>query len=672
MRQPVIAWPDRYAWLFSAKIFAAAMLAVYISFRIGLPRPYWAMSTCYIVAQPWSGMARAKSIYRLFGTLGGAAVAIALVPNLVGSPVLLVSAMAVWVALCVAASLLIPAPQNYAFLLAGYTAAIVGFPTVDQPDAIFDTAVARALEISTGIMCVLLVESIFPVRAGPRVLAQLDKALADLARLAEHVLAGSLPEGALRAERLLVARDNAALASLIAHLRYEPPSGLNLRAWVPVLHARVRVVPLLLASIADRTEALRAADPAALAALLPMLKAVSVWLRQSVSAPDQTVLDADRILDAIAGAARMGDESTWAGLLRAGLLARLQALVAAWRDSLRARLAIGTQSLPGPDDRVAAAGWPPAHVDPVLTLWSSVAAGLAVLAVCTVWIATEWPEGANAAAWAAIGAALFAHQDDPAASLGKFTVGAVVAVVLTSLYALAILPAISTGFVPLVLALAVLFLPAGAALGSPGLSAWAFPVTMTGATYLALSAHFSVDFPAFANGAFSTVAGVFVAQVAVAVARPAGVAWRLQRLQVADRAALVRAARGAALEDLLATMLNRFDEVAARLPADADPQSSVLIGFRLALSVMELRAVRPGLAPRLGVRVDRVLRHVARHIEAEGAAAPGLRAAVDTALAAAVAERSRPAALALAGMRRAILPLAAAPVLEAPVLARAA
>ncbi len=672
MTQPAMTWPDRYAWLFSVKIFAAAMLAVYISFRIGLPRPYWAMSTCYVVAQPWSGMARAKGIYRLFGTLGGAAVAVALVPNLVDAPALLVTAMAFWVALCVAASLLIPAPQNYAFLLAGYTAAIVGFPTVDQPAAIFDTAVSRALEISTGIMCVLLVESIFPVRAGPRVLARLDKALVDLARLAEDVLAGSLPEAALRAERLLVARDNAELASLIAHQRYEPPSGLNLRAWVPVLHARVRVVPLLLASIADRTDALRAADPAALAALRPLLNAVSVWLRRSVTAPDQAVRDADRLLDGIAGAARMGPDSTWAGLLRAGLLTRLQAMVAAWRDSLQARLAIGTQSLPGPADRVAAAGWPPAHVDMVLTLGASAAAGLVVLAVCTVWIATSWPDGAAAAEWAAIGAALFARQDNPAAALWKFTVGAAAAAILISLYALAILPAISTGFVPLVLALAVLFLPAGAALGSPGLSAWAFPVTLTGATYLGLSAHFSVDFPSFANGALATVAGLFAAQVAVAVARPAGVAWRLHRLQVADRAALVRAARGATLEDLLALMLNRFDEVAARLPADADPQTSVLIGFRLALSVMELRTIRPSLAPRLGVRVDRVLRHVARHVEANGAAAPGLRAALDTALAAAVAEQCRPAALALAGMRRAVLPQAPAPVLEAPVLAQAA
>jgi uncharacterized membrane protein YccC len=133
---------DRRAWLFSAKTFAAAMLAIYVSLRFGLPRPYWAMATCYIVAQPWSGMARAKGLYRILGTLGGVTAAIVLIPNLVSAPPLLALAMASWVALCLMASLLLHPPQNYAFMLACYTAAIVGFPSVDQPNAIFDTAVA--------------------------------------------------------------------------------------------------------------------------------------------------------------------------------------------------------------------------------------------------------------------------------------------------------------------------------------------------------------------------------------------------------------------------------------------------------------------------------------------------------------------------------------------------
>ncbi|HEY3848345.1 MAG TPA: FUSC family protein, partial [Acetobacteraceae bacterium] len=43
------SWRD---WIFSAKTFVGAMLALWIALRMGLDRPYWAMATAYIVAQP--------------------------------------------------------------------------------------------------------------------------------------------------------------------------------------------------------------------------------------------------------------------------------------------------------------------------------------------------------------------------------------------------------------------------------------------------------------------------------------------------------------------------------------------------------------------------------------------------------------------------------------------
>jgi hypothetical protein len=81
---------------------------------------------------------------------------------------------------------------------------------------------------------------------------------------------------------------------------------------------------------------------------------------------------------------------------------------------------------------------------------------------------------------------------------------------------------------------------------------------------------------------------------------------------------------------------------------------------------MELQALRPGLDRRLGLRVDRVLRRVARYFEAgapDGDAM--LRAAIDTALDSAGSGAQR-VALALVGLRRAILPDTPAPQ-SAPV-----
>jgi uncharacterized membrane protein YccC len=63
---------NRHTLLFSANSFAAAMLALYIALALGLPRPYWALTTAYIVSQPLSGAVRSKAVYRVAGTVLGA------------------------------------------------------------------------------------------------------------------------------------------------------------------------------------------------------------------------------------------------------------------------------------------------------------------------------------------------------------------------------------------------------------------------------------------------------------------------------------------------------------------------------------------------------------------------------------------------------------------------
>ena len=158
--------PER--WLFSLKTFAAAMLALSICLWLDLYRPYWAVATVYIASNPLSGATRSKAVFRALGTLLGSAAAILLVPNLASAPVLLVLAMALWSALCLYIALLDRTPRSYVFMLAGYTAALIGFPTVDAPDTIFDIALSRTEEILIGILCAALVSSlVFPRRVGP-------------------------------------------------------------------------------------------------------------------------------------------------------------------------------------------------------------------------------------------------------------------------------------------------------------------------------------------------------------------------------------------------------------------------------------------------------------------------------------------------------------------------
>src|SRR3546814_17598184 len=62
------AMPSAQNYVFAVKAFGAALLALFIAFSIGLPRPSWAMASVFIVSQPFAGMVMSKAIYRIGGT----------------------------------------------------------------------------------------------------------------------------------------------------------------------------------------------------------------------------------------------------------------------------------------------------------------------------------------------------------------------------------------------------------------------------------------------------------------------------------------------------------------------------------------------------------------------------------------------------------------------------
>ena len=182
------SWRD---WMFSIKTFAGAMLALWIALRIGLDRPYWAMATAYIVAQPLTGAMRSKAAYRLLGTLIGAVACIVLVPNLVNAPELLIAALSLWIGGCIYFAVLDRTPRSYVFLLAGYSVALIGFPIVDSPDTVWDVVLSRVEEITLGIVCTTLIGSIvFPRPLGPALTARLDNWMQDAADWTLDMLSG--------------------------------------------------------------------------------------------------------------------------------------------------------------------------------------------------------------------------------------------------------------------------------------------------------------------------------------------------------------------------------------------------------------------------------------------------------------------------------------------------
>ena len=156
-------------WIFAAKTTASGLIALLVSFTFNLDEPYWALLTVFIVAQPQqSGQVLAKSFYRIIGTVIGAAVALFLVALCAQERVLFLGGLALWIGLCTFGSQYARNWAAYAFVLSGYTVAIVGIPgALDAGNAFYD-ATGRVTEISLGIIVaatishVVLPDSLIP------------------------------------------------------------------------------------------------------------------------------------------------------------------------------------------------------------------------------------------------------------------------------------------------------------------------------------------------------------------------------------------------------------------------------------------------------------------------------------------------------------------------------
>ncbi|WP_347904233.1 FUSC family protein [Pseudomonas purpurea] len=150
---------DGVTWVYIFKVLIAAFLTLWLAMRLELPQPRTAMITVFIVMQPQSGQVFAKSFYRFLGTLAGSAVMVALIALFAQNTELFLGSLAIWVGVCSAGAARNRNFRAYGFVLAGYTAAMVGLPALAHPDGAFMAAVWRVLEISLGILCATLVSA---------------------------------------------------------------------------------------------------------------------------------------------------------------------------------------------------------------------------------------------------------------------------------------------------------------------------------------------------------------------------------------------------------------------------------------------------------------------------------------------------------------------------------
>jgi len=639
--------PTWREWLLSAKTFGAALLAFYTALAIGLPRPYWAFATAYIVSNALTGATRSKGLYRVMGTLIGATAAVLVLPLLVDMPILLSLFISVWTGTLLYLSFLDRLPSNYVYMLSAYTLPMIALPMVQAPDQVFPFAVSRSEEILLGIVSASLVSSlILPGKAAPVLQARFKAWLGDAGRWATGLLrseaSGAPRDAATMVSSHRLAADVLALDQFISHLRYDTDSA-DLVRMARELRMRLGLLLPTLSSLSTAVRALRASPGGVPEDLGTKMDAIADWIaaQPSVEADARGEYLQQRLRDL---AREQGPGLSWEDLLRRHVMKRLEGLVQLWRDGQALQRMMGEGRL---DPR-----WLPAyerwtfspsvrHHDRGMQIFSALSVCTITFIASLIWIFSGWSDGAGMVIMCAVVSCFFAAQDEPAPAQMTFFIANTLCLVLGLGLLFVVLPAVHE-FETLALALAPIFLLVGTLLARPAFAVIALGLTVTLATGLGLTDAYNADFGLFVNSSLASMAGNLLALLWTHVTRPFGASLSLRRLLHATWNDLARTASGRQsgdIDELRSRMIDRLGQLMPRLASSTGLHGTDgLPELRVGLSAVMLQREKPALTEeaqrRLQAALDALELHYRRRIESPVAfeAGSSLRRRIDSAI----------------------------------------
>ncbi|MYM28604.1 FUSC family protein [Duganella sp. CY15W] len=669
--------PKMSEMLFSLKCFMASMLALYVSLAAGLPRPFWAMMTAYIVASPLSGAVRSKALFRVCGTLIGSIATIIMVPRMANAPELLSLALACWVGLCLYISLLDRTPRSYIFMLAGYTAGLIGFPAVADPSAIFDTGLARVEEITIGILSATVVHSlVFPQGVGPVLLGRLDRALADAQRWMANVLKPGDDQAQAAHTRLALAGEISELRVMSTHLPFDTSQLRWTAGMVHGLHDRLTVMVPLLLAVEDRLNTLREVDPGSLQPWTQLLDDIAAWVEAGREADPARAAQLRARLVQLKPA--LAAHASWSEILRLNLAQRLDTLIEACEDGLELRSNVSTVMQGGVASYTPHLTPAILHRDHGMAFRSALAAVVAILLCCAFWILTAWPSGAAAPMMAGVLCCFFATQDNPVPAIRMFLKWTVISMPVAAFYILFVLPAVHS-YEMLVLVIAPVFLIGGVFMPRPATAGASLAFLIGVAGTLSLQDTGTLDIPGFLNSMTAQLSGFIVAAVITSLIRTVGGDWMANRMLRKARREVAQMAQAASPPPLLHISARMVDRIGLLMPrlaiAHPTPEARAtamdgLRELRVGLHVAQLCGLQQALE-QAGVALRPLLQKLGAYFgsggHAHGQAPAALLDGLDSTLRAVCAvspatagEARTQAAAALASMRRDLFPRAAA------------
>lgn len=579
------------AWLFVLRSLLSIYLAGWIALRLDLASPMTAMITVVVVMHRQTGMVFAKAFYRVLGTLIGSVAALTMAALFPQEPVLFLLALSLWIGACTGGALLYRNFKAYAFVLSGYTVALIALPAVNQPQNVFNLVVARVTEVLLGLLVTGIVSDVvFPSRLRQTLRDTVRRASDGFLDFVRDATGGQLPRKAMEQAHLRFVRDAVTIEDLRSSVVFEDPEARARSGRLRLLNQRFMAVSTSFQALHHYINRLLrngAADVAkALIGLYRPLKAAlsdrggregaAATARKLAACRDAL---ATRAAEARAPLAAAQHESfdTGVSLLRR-FFADLHDYVAT-----EATLA-APQQWRTPQDRGDTAVFVRGN-DYAAAALTALRAALLVASLCWLWLNAGWVSGSTAVLMAAaLNAILSSSANAPSAARSLFK-GFVFGLTLGVVCQLIVLPQMD-GYLLFVAGTAPFLLLLLYLASKPALFGFATGGNLAFITVLGVQATPTFNASATFNNVMPTLLGSLAVWAAFLLLPPViGTPWQRRRLLERLRRQTVLAARaplpGLALQ-LESVNRDLFQQIVAHTPADSDEMRE-LLGWALAV-----------------------------------------------------------------------------------------
>lgn len=547
--------PNKSDWIFAFKTFIAGILALYIAFALDLAYPIWAIGTVFVIANPYTGMTASKSVFRVLGTVLGAAVTIIVTPVLIHTPWLFTVFLAIWVGICLYISLLDRTPRSYMFMLAGYTAVIIAFTIINNIETatVFDLAIGRVIEISLGVLCsAVVMTAIYPMNIAPAVQSQVTKLLQDTDAVFDKIMRQFTHDVEHESHQQdpvqqnytqtfnAITRDIANLHVMAIHLSYERAKIRGITQPLQEMLHQLSMGVTNLVALSERMQQLNTLSPSAQHQLSRIHHDTVAFLKQQpdLSSTELNLLPTyfetnfETLLSQVAPEQRI-------------LIASLKMDMRHYIQNIRAihliwgRIQQGNYSLPESIIPLST-HYPRLHRDHGVAVRGGISAFLVVMLGTGIWILTGWKAGYMMAEMAAITACILTALDNPVPALKMFVRANVYAVLIIFIYSFGIFPMV-TEFWQMTLVLAPFILFCLVLYPHPPLNAIGLPLIMGVIMGLNFHNRYSMDTVTFIDTSLGTVLGPIISILIISLVRSMSPDMSAQRILTAHYNAIRQA-----------------------------------------------------------------------------------------------------------------------------------